>query len=258
MKFLSDRNAGLAEYLEEKWAKPQVKAVKKAFNRLGLPLPGKGEYTGGLDGVIVFLNDIGSVLRLDVIAKTDEHRFRHSHILQPIGNRRRGKVLFELYPGVICPASEKSVDYLCKALNKSDLDFDDCHHMNAGYLPGTRQFPVVIDPGAVLQIYDYDAGRLKPVAQESGNGQGEQDRLYGSLRRAFNAAWPEHEKWPEPKKMWKFWKLCRAEKENGTLAADWLSARYTQESGFDKDNDYKNIINGSTAYARRWKAANNG
>ena len=204
------------------------------FQKMGLPLPqGKEEFLSGLEGVLVFLNKYGLVIRLEVanfrrMPKLDSSKTYYNPdriddnawILKPLASLKVGMAVIEICPGCHQETKIANNEYLRKKLEKQGLEFWDYKLSNVGRVPvKTVRFPegipVVIDRGALNRLTD----SIKPVRellvladQEAAEAQ---ESLYAPLRQAFDDAWPD------TVKMKQFWKLCRSYVREGKLVAGW-------------------------------------
>jgi len=223
-------------YLQKKFDSVTASKVLGVFEKLGLPPPSRRkEFANGSHGGIVFLNDCGVVIRVEVTdmrhAKLNPDRVSSSaRVLRPLGSVSAGLATVEICPGYDYEDSEENSDALIRDLRSEGIDFFDSGAHNVGRLPvKLPQFPngvpCVIDRGAVRKLsrLTYPVRRALlflvdhlPGANTSRHvvAQAEKE-LYDPLRKTFKSAWPN------PEKMKLFWNLCRRYTAEGKLIAGW-------------------------------------
>jgi hypothetical protein len=254
----------LLDHIQEYGSRAEVETVRKVFNAMGMPVPQQNEFTKGNDGTLVFLNPAACVMRIRYA--DNANLAEHPHILEPLGRRINNGLVFDINPGIPCPANFRDINRLHKILAEDGFDIWDPLAMNFGYLPavaglaGRKQIPIVLDPGAAGKLSNtieelnalFPGMNLKPSrAQKPRTDM--QKILYAPLREMFNAAWPADDALPDRSKMDEFWKKCAQFKQEGKLVASWLGRRWEFAVGqftFSK-GAYKNVAGGA-AYARRW------
>ena len=226
------------------------------FEAAKLPVPEKEEYTSTSDcGYLIFLNDAASVIRFS----HPKHcpRIVHDHILQPFGSKIIKKLRVDFIPGVNECTSYQEARELSIRLSGSGIDFYDEHEVNCGYIPNLqidKKHIVVIDYGAcdvlhnsVSKIKETLLKILKRTKLDT-YPTPVQSQHYKSLIEAFKEAWPENQK--NPGDLRKLWDTCRTLKQEGTLAAPWITDEFERNHG-----NFKNIVNGSRLYAERLTAS---
>jgi len=203
--------------------------VVEAFQKMDLPLPqDEGEFLKGAMGALVFLNEYGVMIRMEIADLSQYSRADrindNAWILKPIATIDAGKVVIEICPG--CEQAQSAVNnaYLRGKLKQQDIDFWDCKISNIGHIPvKTVRFPegvpVVIDRLAVNKLTNSIASvrsALKSLEDEATREAEEvQEKLYAPLRQAFDSAWPDTQKIKQ------FWDMCRRYVQEGKLVAGW-------------------------------------
>jgi hypothetical protein len=194
--------------------------VVDAFQKMGLPLPEKEEeFLKGSVGALVFLNDYGVVIRMEL---SGGKRVNDSGwIVQPLATIDAGELLIEICPGCVQAQSAKNNAYLSHKLERQGLKFWDCKISNIGHIPVSsvrfpEGIPVVIDRLGVNKLTE-SAAAIRAALNDlpSREAAEAQEKLYAPLRAAFAAAWPE------PGKMKDFWSLCQSYLREGKLVAGW-------------------------------------
>jgi hypothetical protein len=255
----------LADHIARNGYESEGETVRAVFNAMNMPLPRDHEFTKGNDGNILFLNPAACVLRVQYEHAAQLHG--HPNILAPLGRRIRGGLVFDVNPGIPCPASGRDMRRVRGILAEDNFDMWDRLTMNCGYLPAVaglikrKQIPVVLDPGAVNKLSNtieeinalFPGMNLKSPAKETERPD-LQKTLYAPLRDAFDAAWPANDALPDRGRMDDFWKKCAGFKKEGKLVASWLGWNWKFASwGLSRGHaeTYKNT-GGGAAYARRW------
>jgi|GEM_PF-1662829 hypothetical protein len=202
-----------------------------------LLIPNADEYYRGADGVLIFLNDYGCVLRFEAIdrhATNRSNRVDHPHVLQPVFSRSYPNFVFEICPGVLpfTAAQQRNMHRLHKKLKqilaKDHVDFWDGDSLrNNGLLPlrlpeFPEGIPVVIDRLAVRSFSDMAPLRAA-LKNRSVIVYEAQKTLYGPIADAFNTAWPVMSSAPRRHELTKAFALLKQETTAGNLIPGWLS-----------------------------------
>ena len=224
------------DYLQKKFKdKATTSAVLDAFEKMGQPAPEfSNEFKIGTEGVLVFLNQFGLVLRIEkesdfIASRVTPERINDSPwILKPIASIKVGNnAVFEICPGCFLEEDTKKTADLIDLLRKQNIDFWDVHFSNIGCIPvKTPRFPegilVIIDRLAVTNL----TKNITPVRlsleefEEAREAWEAQEELYGPLRQAFDAAWTDTQK------MEQFFGLCRRYENEEKLVAGWNESRF--------------------------------
>ena len=242
--------------------------VLDTFKKMGLFIPETpDEFLRGTDGVLVFLNRFGIVIRVEYKNTRDPHSVTTSDrisispwILEPLASIDAGGAIIELCPGCLLETDKEKSKFLYKQLKKQNIKFWDHTISNSGLVPiRTPLFPegipVVIDRGAVREL----TGGLSYVrtllgifkSKKAREAATVQEELYKPLRDAFDEAWPDKSELPDTLKMKRFWNLCESYTKEGKLAAGWKDGIYTIDSYY-KQEEAKNV---AAAYETRLGSA---
>lgn len=234
--------------IEGRYGSMAFNTIANFFDAMQMPLPAEGEFTLTRDfGILVFLNDVGSVLRL-----TDNRYYPllpHDNILQPYGSRTLGWLRADLNPGIGLCIDAEDTTALKATLNEDNINFHDDTRYNSGYLPGLgRNHAVVLDAGACKALYE-SAIVIAQLVDKTRTARSVQAEHYKPLRDAFDAVWPENAS--RPSGLATLWDACRDMKAKGFLVTSWLDSHPCMIPGF------KNMVEGSTRYAEQWQAPTN-
>jgi hypothetical protein len=225
--------------LELKWAfdkdRITILEVLETFKKLGIPAPQKhGEFLSGKEGLLVFLNKYGIVIRIE---KPDEKLgFRAVRVndevlvAKPLASLKAGGAVIEISLGVRQETKPENVKYLREALAARGIEYWDHKLSNTGRAPiytphWPDGVPIVIDRGAVRRL----TKKTKPIsdalkkkyAMEAAEARKALEEIAAPLRQAFKKALPNKKALPDPEKMKAFWKLCEGIMQQGKLVAGW-------------------------------------
>lgn len=222
------------DYLLEKFGdKATASAVLDAFEKMGIPAPeSRDEFMDGAAGVLVFLNRYGLVIRIEheYLGRINDSPW----VLKPIASIDADEAIFEICPGCLPETDKEKNEFLIKQFKEQNIFFWDKGIRNIGRVPfKTSMFlhgiPVVFDRPSVIRLTDgVDSVRSLlgiPKSREFLEAEMAQEKLYGPLRDAFDAAWPDKLKLLDPSKMKRFWNLCECYKKEGKLAAGWNNSQ---------------------------------
>lgn len=207
-----------ANSLQLTFDKDTARKVLKTFELIGLPAPEKGEeYFGAAEGVLVFLNRYGVVIRIE---RPFDRINDSPWILSPLASIQAGMTIIEICPGCHFEPDEANVDNLRKHLGNQGIDFWDCMTRNVGRIP-VRIFgfpegiPVVIDRPSVRRRLESIVSVCQALKDESEKATETVERLYAPLRDCFNDGWLQAQK------IEGFWDMCRRYVQEGKLIAGW-------------------------------------
>ena len=170
--FLPDTD--FINYLQYKFEdKATISTVLDVFEKMGQPAPESwDEYMNGSEGVLVFLNRFGIVLRIEKVNDFSTSRVMPERIndspwiLRPLASINAGNTVIEICPGCFPEQDEGQAAFLVDRLREQNIDFCDSKLPNIGRIPfKTPRFPegasVVIDRGAALRFTE----NVAPVYQ---------------------------------------------------------------------------------------------
>lgn len=223
----------LEKYLSEKQMTPMsaqtVAAVVETLTALQLPVPGPGEFFQGTDGALIFSNEYGVVIRIELQDRKNYLKIKRINdnpfVLKPLGTFFAGEAVIEICPGCLTTKDSYISLDLKSRLEKIGINYLDYGTRNTGLLPfRTEKMPdgvhVVIDRLAATTFYKKEED-VQTIFNQLGIRKDPQEVLYGELRRALSAAWPQDAKAPDKKKLEQFWRLCRQRTKDGILVAGW-------------------------------------
>ncbi len=212
--------------------------VAETFEGLQLPPPVKAtEYLSSLDGFIVFLNEFGIVLRIE-ISDSDPDRSaiadrveNNPFILSPLLSVNAGSATVEICAGVHQEEDKGRIQDTADYLKNMDYRFWDRKFSNAGRLPvKTPHFPegvtVVIDRGAVEDLSESTRSvrellervfKRDKIRQEVQRAQKE---LYQPIKKALALLWKNR---GDASYAEAAWSLCRRYVAEGKLVAGWTA-----------------------------------
>jgi hypothetical protein len=216
-------------FLIQKFNRETAQRVLEIFEKMDVPAPQKqDEFLVGTEGCLVFLNKYAIVLRIEIAdledSKWGADRINDSGwIIQPIASLNAGKAIIEICPGCHLGENLSHRTYLADHLQNQNINFWDSGISNVGKLPFKTPFfpdgvPVVIDRLAVIRLSRNAVPILEALKSQAEVAKKAQEELYGPLREAFAAAWPE------AGKMRKFWSLCLRYVREGKLVGGWKKA----------------------------------
>ena len=204
--------------------------MKEVLDAMGLPLPTRGAIVTGSEGALIFLDDYGIMLRVeltdDLLRKGDRVN-DHPLVLQPLGQRQLTEyAVLEICPGVHVTKDKAVRDLLFNKLPETGVSMWDFQVCNAGVLPiRLPQFPdgvpVVIDRLAVERL----SNSVKPVKDALsvfGLSSDVQQMTYGALKDGFEKAWPQGQDKPDPDAFKAFLQQCIQHKAMGQLVSGWM------------------------------------
>ena len=254
-----------ADYLQYKFGAATARNVFKAFEQMGLPAPDKKEeFLKGTEGALIFINELGVVVRIEneVSEFAQYERIDDSpQILKPLGSISAGEAIIEICPGCRNDVNSNDRTDLRRSLKRQGFNFWDSALRNIGRLPvKTAEFPngipVVIDRLAVDRL-TRGAKRAKSFLSKIKSEKadkilaaavGAEEALYGPLRDSFN------ENWPDTQKMKTFWGLCRSYVAEGKLVAGWNH----NESRSSYDDKIRGAKSSAGNYAERLRLTSSG
>lgn len=238
-----------------------VARMSEALDAMGLPLPKRGAVIHGSEGVLMFLDQYGIMLRLEV---TDDLLFAgerindHPMVLQPLGQRNiTPYAVLEICPGVHVTKDKGVGRLLFEKMPETGVDVWDSQLCNTGLLPlRLPQFPegvpVVLDRLAVEKLTD----KVKPVrdALEVFGLRDDPQRMYEGLRKSFAAAWPEGAPTPDREKFQAFLQECLRQKALGYLVSGWMrDPKAGPNDWMYEDTKRGMAADAGQAYARQMK-----
>lgn len=196
--------------------------------QLQLPLPDHKSLVQGSEGVLLFVNPYGVVLRIEAYEDGYTHFTRFNEnpwVVQPLGARRAGEALIEICPGVYPAPQDIDTRAMQKALLQTGVDYWDQQPDNAGFIPlrtleYPQGFPVVIDRLAVDKL----SKAIEPVKKALrgwGFDKDPQEILYHDIKQRFAEAWPQDSAAPDAQKLAAFWQACAAKLQMGHLVKGW-------------------------------------
>ncbi len=203
--------------------------VKEVLEAMGLPLPRRGAVITGSEGALMFLDDYGIILRVELtddLLRKGERIDDHPMVLQPLGQRKLTEyAVLEICPGVHVTKDKKVRDVLFEKLPQSGVSMWDFQVCNAGVLPiRLPQFPdgvpVVIDRLAVERLSE-GTREVKDALSVFGLAQDVQQMAYGALKQSFATAWPQGQDKPDPQAFRDFLQQCIRHKGLGHLVSGW-------------------------------------
>ncbi len=267
--FEPERNDDFGDRLKDMMGEKTRLAVAKVFNSLGLPMPyTRNDFLEATEGAIVFSSKLGVAIRIEEAGRKGESSSTRINdnpwILQPIASIRAGDAIIEICPGTETTKDKYDVLSVVSGLASMDIDFWDAignddpsdfvylyNTGNVGVLPVKlpafpKGIPVVIDRLSVRALSE-TAASIKIALDEMEVKEDPQKKLYGPLRKAFNAAWPVKSKPADPAKMKEFWQLCQASVKKGVLIAGWDHAEndaedYKQGAAADSAHHYDRYL----------------
>ena len=204
--------------------------VKEALESMGLPLPKRGAVVTGSEGALIFLDDYGIMLRVEMsddLLRKGERINDHPLVLQPLGQRQLTEyAVLEICPGVHVTKDQNVRDLLFSKLPETGVSMWDFQICNAGVLPiympeFPNGVPVVLDRLSVERISD----SIKPVKDALkvfGLSSDVQKMVYGELKAGFEKAWPADQDKPDPEQFKEFLQLCIRHKSLGNLVSGWM------------------------------------
>ena len=213
-----------------------IRKIKETLTSLQLPIPhNKDEFLCATEGVLLFLNDYGVVIRIELnnrnielsklgFAKVDNH----PHILQPLFEIETEYFSIGIFPGCKINQDQEIANVLRKKLQQDDVNFWDDQPENVGLIPlstldkRAQDIPVVIDVTAVetlsKSVQKVRAALDKKYRQKNLDAQA---RFYEPLRKAFVTAWDPETHSFEADKVREAWSLCLEYKKQGKLIPAW-------------------------------------
>lgn len=204
--------------------------MKEVLEGMGLPLPKRGAIVTGSEGALIFLDDYGIMLRVeltdDLLRKGDRVN-DHPLVLQPLGQRQLTEyAVLEICPGVHVTKDKSVRDVLFNKLPETGVNMWDFQVCNAGVLPIRLPafpdgVPVVIDRLAVERL---SAGTkpVKDALSVFGLSSDVQQMAYGALKEGFEKAWPQGQDKPDPDAFKAFLQQCIQHKSMGQLVSGWM------------------------------------
>lgn len=218
------------EELNRKFGKDTARSVMKAFDGLQLPPPDSPDsYMGASEGLILFLDRFGMVLRIENAGGSLNPRINDSAwVLRPIATIDAGRALIELCPGCRATNDGRVPEMLAEELLAERVEFWDIQCANVGILPLATPFfpdgvPVVIDRLAVQKLSA--AAEVAGCALNrmvSASLKEAENAYYKPFAERFTAAWRQPLKAPaDPQKMKAFWDYCADQAFEGKLIPGW-------------------------------------
>lgn len=224
--------------------------VRDVLQAMNLPLPLPQAMVASTDGMLLFLDDYGLLLRIETHAK--RHSLPgHPLVLQPLGDRPlHSHIKIEVCPGVALETTSYLTGELWKALRRGGVDFWDLQSPNVGTirLPDGN-VPIVIDRGAVGLLSETPLAVARSLYALRLTSDPQRKR-YADLRKAFKKAWPANAPLPKPAAMRDFLALCRARRNEGVLVSGWMVQKTTARQ---PDKQSMALASGA-AYARQIRA----
>lgn len=203
--------------------------VKEVLAAMDLPLPKRGAIVTGSEGALIFLDDYGIMLRVELtddLLRKGERINDHPMVLQPLGQHKITEyAVLEICPGVHVTKDKNVRDLLFQKLPQSGVGMWDFQICNAGVLPiRLPQFPdgvpVVIDRLAVERLSGA-VQETKDALAVFGLASDVQQLTYGELKNSFAKAWPQGQDNPDPQAFKDFLQLCIRHKSLGHLVSGW-------------------------------------
>lgn len=228
------RDSDLKEYFTALASPAAAAEIEMEVERLGLPLPARGEYLQTREGgALLYLEEEGCAVR---ITHDKKHPYNpHDFMLRPLGALKAAHFRIHVNPAVVCPIDTDEIESLVALLADDKLGFRDCFAENAGYLPvKTPEFPngipVVIDEPSVKALTDDIAAIFaRPLDEKQRAAQRAarniQDDLFAPARRAFRQALDTCGPDGKPA-MRDFWDICRDMKKRGLFTDSWNHTSY--------------------------------
>ncbi len=214
MKYIKYRDSSL--HSEE-----SLKKVTYFFDKCLMPVPEEDdEFLKGNEGILVFSNKLGLVIRIERKHNPVNkfHRINdNGYILKPIASIDIQSFIIEICPTTKVETDDRKIFSLQNNLKHTQINYWDTQISNMGTIPiNTPNFPngvtVVIDRLSIRKRFGH-AIRIKRALERE--AEKAQDELYSPLRKAFKEAWNDKSRTPE------FFNLCQTFKEQGKLIAGW-------------------------------------
>lgn len=166
--------------------------------------------------------------------------------LLPIGTKMfQNNIRADLFPGVVCPVSEKKFKAFSMSLRGQIALFKDLHEYNLGQIPGGAL--KIIEP----DVLSHDFKSLSKKRREKiwdtkfpEKGNHPYSGPYGALRKSFETLWPEEKDRPDPASIVEFWKKCVLCKEIGILKTAWNRA------GVQRHDKYGDLVSAGRDYGK--------
>lgn len=234
-----------AAYLEQIFGGVTARDVLKTFDRLGLAAPeNEIEFVLGTEGVLVFLNRYGVVIRIEHDDKRADIPREHQYdrindspwVLRPLASLKTGDAIFEICPGCATSDDKSESFALAQQLRLDGINFWDEGAHNTGKVRlRTPAFPhgitVVIDRGAVNRLTAAVSATRHALAERAAETAAAEEALqdlYGPLCDVFL------DRWQSGARLTDFWRLCRDYTAAGKLVAGWNegAAAAEEEDGY--------------------------
>ncbi len=206
-----------------------VARMKEVLENMGLPLPKQGAVIHGAEGALMFLDQYGIILRLELtddLLMAGQRINDHPFVLQPLGQRQiTDYAVLEICPGVNVTKDKNVAKILAKNLHESGVRIWDDQLCNMGVMPvRLPQFPegvpVVIDRLAV-EMLTKNTAPVKSALKVAGLKHDPQS-VYDWLKRDFTSAWPQGQSNPDKEKFAVFLQSCLRHKALGHLVSGWM------------------------------------
>jgi hypothetical protein len=216
------------------------------FEDLLLPKPNLTiQYETSEGGFLIPLNPFGCLIRL-----TDAAKFpliTREPFLLPIGTKIfRSNIRADLFPGIVCPVSERKREAFNMSLRGKIDIFKDLHEYNLGQIPGGAI--QIVEP----DVLSHDFKSLSKKRREKiwdtkfpEKGNHPYSGPYGALRKSFETLWPEEKDRPDPASIVEFWKKCVLCKEIGILKSAWNRAKVK------RNHKYSYLISAGKDYGKK-------
>lgn len=234
--------------------------VLNVFNALfDLPVPNEGEFLQGTEGVLVFSNILGIVIRVE--QKDPKKGYRpfsrendNPFILQPLASLSVEDCIIEICPGTYL-GNKTASNQLDHLLEQMGINPWDVAPRNCGFLPhpGSKEpsdFPVVIDRLAVNRLTE-GALSIQEALTERNLTEDPQKALYTGLKAAFNKALSAPTTTAQKQGFRDCWQLCAQKTQEGVLVAGWGEERMDDRFGktgdaarYSKKYDQRSALQG--------------
>ena len=226
--------------------------IVETLRRLRLPVPATNEsFMDGSEGALLLSNKRGVSIRIESknYQQLPFDRINDDpDVTQPIASIDLGDVVVEICPGLKTTNDRALAQDLKDRLLKRNINLFDIYALasNVGIVPYiTPETPngvcVVLDRLSVRReggkVIDLSDNGMVPVLDPEW-----QDKYYGPLREAFQAAWQS----TDPAKMDQFWQMCETWTNEGKLIAGWNA---------NADNQSKAGV--AKTYAKNYDAESN-